>query len=151
MVANSEKEHLSIVICGHVDSGKSTTTGRLIFELGGLPERELEKLADYHAMRQATRRDIVPSDECCIERFPERKDERDAKREQKIREREAARNAKLTARWKASKERPLVGLGTQLQGTTESAVVRGDISLYYLSSVCDNRDTETSSEVERII
>ena len=25
-------------------SGKSTTTGRLIFELGGIPERELEKL-----------------------------------------------------------------------------------------------------------
>jgi len=44
MPSNSEKEHLSIVICGHVDSGKSTTTGRLIFELGGLPERELEKL-----------------------------------------------------------------------------------------------------------
>jgi len=40
----SEKQHLSIVICGHVDSGKSTTTGRLLFELGGLPERELEKL-----------------------------------------------------------------------------------------------------------
>ena len=36
---SSEKEHLSIVICGHVDSGKSTTTGRLLFELGGLPER----------------------------------------------------------------------------------------------------------------
>ena len=44
MPANSEKPHLSIVICGHVDSGKSTTTGRLIFELGGLPERDLEKL-----------------------------------------------------------------------------------------------------------
>merc|ERR1712217_91226 len=44
MPENSEKDHLSIVICGHVDSGKSTTTGRLIFELGGLPERELEKL-----------------------------------------------------------------------------------------------------------
>jgi len=41
---SGEKEHLSIVICGHVDSGKSTTTGRLLFELGGLPERELEKL-----------------------------------------------------------------------------------------------------------
>ena len=40
----AEKEHLSIVICGHVDSGKSTTTGRLLFELGELPERELEKL-----------------------------------------------------------------------------------------------------------
>merc|ERR1712216_1059878 len=38
------KEHLSIVICGHGDSGKSTTTGRLLFELGGIPERELEKL-----------------------------------------------------------------------------------------------------------
>ena len=41
---SSEKEHLSIVICGHVDSGKSTTTGHLLFELGGIPERELEKL-----------------------------------------------------------------------------------------------------------
>ena len=40
----SRQEHLSIVICGHVDSGKSTTTGRLIFELGGIPEREVEKL-----------------------------------------------------------------------------------------------------------
>ena len=39
-----EKQHLSIVICGHVDSGKSTTTGRLLFELGGIPEREMEKL-----------------------------------------------------------------------------------------------------------
>jgi elongation factor 1-alpha len=38
------KEHLSVVICGHVDSGKSTTTGRLLFELGGIPEREMEKL-----------------------------------------------------------------------------------------------------------
>jgi elongation factor 1-alpha len=32
------------VIVGHVDAGKSTTTGRLLFELGGLSERELEKL-----------------------------------------------------------------------------------------------------------
>lgn len=38
------KQHMSIVICGHVDSGKSTTTGRLLFDLGGIPERELEKL-----------------------------------------------------------------------------------------------------------
>merc|ERR1711990_860071 len=40
------KEHLSIVICGHVDSGKSTTTGRLLFELGGVPEREMQKLKE---------------------------------------------------------------------------------------------------------
>jgi len=42
--ATQGKDHVSIVICGHVDSGKSTTTGRLIFELGGIPEREVEKL-----------------------------------------------------------------------------------------------------------
>jgi len=42
----SEKQHVSIVICGHVDAGKSTTTGRLIFELGGIPEREMQKLRD---------------------------------------------------------------------------------------------------------
>jgi len=43
-MAAIEKDHMSIVICGHVDSGKSTTTGRLLFELGGIPEREMEKL-----------------------------------------------------------------------------------------------------------
>jgi elongation factor 1-alpha len=40
------KTHVSIVICGHVDAGKSTTTGRLIFELGGIPEREMTKLKE---------------------------------------------------------------------------------------------------------
>eukprot|EP00928_Gymnodinium_smaydae_P008741 TRINITY_DN13205_c0_g1_i1.p1 TRINITY_DN13205_c0_g1~~TRINITY_DN13205_c0_g1_i1.p1 ORF type:complete len:474 (+),score=93.44 TRINITY_DN13205_c0_g1_i1:29-1450(+) len=44
MAHETGKKHMSLVICGHVDSGKSTTTGHLIFELGGLPERELEKL-----------------------------------------------------------------------------------------------------------
>jgi elongation factor 1-alpha len=44
LLANSEKEHLSLVFAGHVDSGKSTLCGRLCFELGGLPEIELEKL-----------------------------------------------------------------------------------------------------------
>jgi elongation factor 1-alpha len=40
----SVKTHISIVITGHVDSGKSTTTGHLLFALGGIPEREMEKL-----------------------------------------------------------------------------------------------------------
>lgn len=40
------KEHVSIVISGHVDSGKSTTTGRLIYDLGGIPEREMVKLRE---------------------------------------------------------------------------------------------------------
>jgi len=40
----SLKEHMSVVICGHVDAGKSTTTGRLLYELGGISERDMEKL-----------------------------------------------------------------------------------------------------------
>ena len=46
MSANEDKKHLSIVICGHVDSGKSTTTGRLIFDSGGINDREMKKLQD---------------------------------------------------------------------------------------------------------
>merc|ERR1712149_12819 len=46
---SDEKKHLSIVICGHVDSGKSTTTGRLLFELGKISEREKEKLEEEAA------------------------------------------------------------------------------------------------------
>ena len=41
---SSEKKHLSLVVCGHVDAGKSTTTGHLIFKLGGVSQREMEKL-----------------------------------------------------------------------------------------------------------
>jgi len=38
------KDHLGIVIVGHVDAGKSTTTGHLLFELGGMSDRDLDKL-----------------------------------------------------------------------------------------------------------
>ncbi|ERN14993.1 hypothetical protein AMTR_s00032p00225850 [Amborella trichopoda] len=31
-----EKVHINIVVIGHVDFGKSTTTGHLIYELGGI-------------------------------------------------------------------------------------------------------------------
>lgn len=41
---NNSKQHVSVVICGHVDSGKSTTTGHLLYQLGGIPEREMEKM-----------------------------------------------------------------------------------------------------------
>lgn len=44
MATPSGKPHISLVICGHVDAGKSTTTGRLLFELGGIDAREVEKL-----------------------------------------------------------------------------------------------------------
>lgn len=43
---NTDKKHVSVVICGHVDAGKSTTTGHLIFDLGGINDRELKKLQD---------------------------------------------------------------------------------------------------------
>lgn len=38
-----EKEHLNLVVIGHVDSGKSTTTGHLIYKLGGIDARTIEK------------------------------------------------------------------------------------------------------------
>lgn len=38
-----EKGHLNLIVIGHVDSGKSTTTGHLIFKLGGIDERTIEK------------------------------------------------------------------------------------------------------------
>jgi len=43
-MASEGKQHLGLVIVGHVDAGKSTTTGHLLFELGGLDERTLTKL-----------------------------------------------------------------------------------------------------------
>lgn len=39
------KEHIALVVIGHVDCGKSTTTGHLIYELGGIDKRTLEKYA----------------------------------------------------------------------------------------------------------
>ena len=39
-----EKEHLSLIVCGHVDAGKSTTCGHLIFKTGGISDREMTKL-----------------------------------------------------------------------------------------------------------
>jgi polynucleotide 5'-kinase involved in rRNA processing len=35
----SAQLHLNIVVIGHVDSGKSTTTGHLIYKLGGIDKR----------------------------------------------------------------------------------------------------------------
>jgi len=38
-----EKKHISLVVIGHVDSGKSTTTGHLIYKCGGIDKRTIEK------------------------------------------------------------------------------------------------------------
>lgn len=38
-----EKGHVNVVVIGHVDSGKSTTTGHLIYKCGGIDKRVIEK------------------------------------------------------------------------------------------------------------
>ena len=38
-----EKTHINIVVIGHVDSGKSTTTGHLIYKCGGIDKRTIER------------------------------------------------------------------------------------------------------------
>jgi len=38
-----EKAHINVVVIGHVDSGKSTTTGHLIYKCGGIDKRTIEK------------------------------------------------------------------------------------------------------------
>lgn len=42
-VMGKEKIHINIVVIGHVDSGKSTTTGHLIYKCGGIDKRTIEK------------------------------------------------------------------------------------------------------------
>jgi elongation factor 1-alpha len=37
------KEHVNLVVIGHVDAGKSTTTGHLIYKCGGIDKRTIEK------------------------------------------------------------------------------------------------------------
>ncbi|XP_034590333.1 uncharacterized protein [Setaria viridis] len=39
----NEKVHISIVVIGHVDSGKSTTTGHLMYKLGGIDKSVIDR------------------------------------------------------------------------------------------------------------
>ena len=40
------KEHFNVVFIGHVDHGKSTTVGRLLFDAGGIDEQTMRKLKE---------------------------------------------------------------------------------------------------------
>lgn len=42
-VMPKEKPHVNLVVIGHVDSGKSTSTGHLIYKCGGIDKRTIEK------------------------------------------------------------------------------------------------------------
>lgn len=44
-----QKIHVNIVIIGHTNSGKSTTTGHLIYKLGGIDECTIERLENEAA------------------------------------------------------------------------------------------------------
>lgn len=50
-----EKTHINIVVIGHVDSGKSTTTGHLIYKCGGIDKRTIEKFEKEAAEVRASR------------------------------------------------------------------------------------------------
>ncbi|HDP73331.1 MAG TPA: translation elongation factor EF-1 subunit alpha [Candidatus Woesearchaeota archaeon] len=42
----SAKEHINLVFIGHIDHGKSTTVGRLLFDSGNVEEQKLRKLRE---------------------------------------------------------------------------------------------------------
>ncbi|MEW6723029.1 MAG: translation elongation factor EF-1 subunit alpha [Candidatus Micrarchaeota archaeon] len=42
----AKKEHLNLVFIGHVDAGKSTTVGRILYETGAVSEQTLNKLKE---------------------------------------------------------------------------------------------------------
>merc|ERR1712166_1019334 len=42
-IMGKEKDKINIVVIGHVDSGKSTSTGHLIFKCGGIDPRTIER------------------------------------------------------------------------------------------------------------
>ncbi|MFP4656851.1 MAG: GTP-binding protein, partial [Candidatus Woesearchaeota archaeon] len=46
VVYMADKEHLNLVFVGHVDHGKSTTVGRLLFDSGNINEQKMRKLKE---------------------------------------------------------------------------------------------------------
>nr|XP_043636053.1 elongation factor 1-alpha-like [Erigeron canadensis] len=48
-----EKARINIVFIGHVDSGKSTTAGHLIYKLGGITDKELLRKLNKRSFRYA--------------------------------------------------------------------------------------------------
>ena len=51
-MSDVDKQHLSIVIVGHVDAGKSTTTGRLLHELGNINDRHANAKSSTNCKRK---------------------------------------------------------------------------------------------------
>ncbi|MEN3054866.1 MAG: GTP-binding protein, partial [Candidatus Methanosuratincola petrocarbonis] len=45
-MSSQKKEHLNLLVMGHVDNGKSTLVGHLLFLAGGLDDRTLAALEE---------------------------------------------------------------------------------------------------------
>ena len=54
-MSRKEKGHINIVVIGHVDSGKSTTTGHLIYKCGGIDKRTIEKFEKVNFSKKVER------------------------------------------------------------------------------------------------
>jgi len=65
----AEKPHMNLIFIGHIDHGKSTTIGRLLYETGAVSEQELRKLKEEEAKyNQATLEFAYVTDELKEER-----------------------------------------------------------------------------------
>jgi len=42
-MSSKEKPHLNLIIIGHVDHGKSTTTGHLFYDSGAISQKVIEQ------------------------------------------------------------------------------------------------------------
>ena len=62
MAKDDKKLHINIVVIGHVDSGKSTTTGHLIYKCGGIDKRTIEKFEK----EAAEVREVSPKIKRCV-------------------------------------------------------------------------------------
>ncbi|SVC38044.1 uncharacterized protein METZ01_LOCUS290898, partial [marine metagenome] len=45
----ADKPHMNLVVIGHVDHGKSTTVGRILFDSGAIDEQTMKKLKEKAA------------------------------------------------------------------------------------------------------
>lgn len=45
-----QKVHINLVVIGHVDAGKSTSTGHLIYKCGGIDARTIQKYEEEAAI-----------------------------------------------------------------------------------------------------
>ena len=56
----AEKEHVNLVTIGHIDHGKSTLVGRLLFDTGAIREETLRKLKE-EAKENAETKEKAPT------------------------------------------------------------------------------------------